>query len=52
MPTVRDRTYEVLRAHGITTRRYTGDQLEGVPREIAADLRAALSLPPVLVTKT
>jgi very-short-patch-repair endonuclease len=35
-----------LRAHGITTRRYTGDQLEAAPERVAADLRA------VLVTKT
>ncbi|HKZ13680.1 MAG TPA: DUF559 domain-containing protein [Solirubrobacterales bacterium] len=32
-----------LRAHGIATRRYTGDQLEGTPDEVVADLRAALS---------
>jgi len=31
-----------LRAHGITTRRYTGDQLEVAPKRVAADLRAAL----------
>jgi len=35
-----------LRAHGITTRRYTGEQLETAPERVAADLR------PVLVTKT
>jgi hypothetical protein len=40
-----DRDLE-LRSHGITTRRYTGDQLESAPERIAADLRA------VLVTKT
>jgi very-short-patch-repair endonuclease len=31
-----------LRAHGVTTRRYTGDQLEGAPQSVAADLRQAL----------
>jgi hypothetical protein len=31
-----------LRAHGITTRRYTGDQLEVAPKRVAADLRTAL----------
>ena len=35
-----------LRAHGIATRRYTGDQLEEAPAAVVADLRAAL------VTKT
>jgi hypothetical protein len=35
-----------LRAHGIATRRYTGDQMEAAAQEIAADLREAL------VTKT
>jgi len=40
-----------LRAHGITTRRYTGDQLETAPEEIAADLRAAMTPPRVLVTE-
>jgi Transcriptional regulator, AbiEi antitoxin len=33
-----------LRAHGITTRRYTGDQLEAAPEAVAADLRVALGL--------
>ena len=33
-----------LRAHGITTRRYTGDQLEAAPRAVVADLRVALGL--------
>lgn len=36
-----DRDLE-LRAHGITTRRYTGDQLEAAPDAVAADLRVAL----------
>jgi hypothetical protein len=40
-----------LRAHGITMRRYTGDQLEAAPRAIAADLRAALASPSVLVAE-
>jgi len=31
-----------LRAHGITTRRYTGDQLEAAPEAVVADLREAL----------
>lgn len=31
-----------LRAHGIETRRYTGDQLEGTPEAVVADLREAL----------
>jgi hypothetical protein len=31
-----------LRAQGVTTRRYTGDQLEIAPEKVAADLRAAL----------
>lgn len=31
-----------LRAHGIATRRYTGDQLEAAPEAVAADLREAL----------
>ncbi len=31
-----------LRAQGITTRRYTGDQLEAAPEAVAADLRRAL----------
>ncbi len=35
-----------LRTHGITTRRYTGDQLEVAPEAVVADLHAAL------VTKT
>jgi hypothetical protein len=35
-----------LRSQGITTRRYTGDQLEVAPERVAADLR------PALVTKT
>ena len=33
-----------LRAHGITTRRYTGDQLEAASDAVAADLREALGL--------
>ena len=33
-----------LRAHGIETRRYTGDQLEAAPDAVAADLREALGL--------
>ncbi|MCU1295678.1 MAG: hypothetical protein JWP08_4528 [Bryobacterales bacterium] len=33
-----------LRAHGITTRRYTGDQLEGARDAVVADLREALGL--------
>jgi hypothetical protein len=36
-----DRDLE-LRAHGITTRRYTGDQLEAAPDAVVADLREAL----------
>jgi hypothetical protein len=36
-----DRDLE-LRARGITTRRYTGDQLEAAPEAVAADLRQAL----------
>lgn len=31
-----------LRAHGIETRRYTGDQIEAAPAAVVADLRAAL----------
>lgn len=31
-----------LRAQGITTRRYTGDQLEAAPEAVAVDLRRAL----------
>jgi hypothetical protein len=31
-----------LRARGITTRRYTGDQLEAAPHAVAADLREVL----------
>jgi len=31
-----------LRAHGITTRRYTGDQLEAAPEAVVADLGEAL----------
>jgi hypothetical protein len=31
-----------MRAHGIATRRYTGDQLEATPDAVAADLRVAL----------
>ena len=31
-----------LRTHGITTRRYTGDQLEAAPEAVIADLRQAL----------
>ncbi|MBN9623314.1 MAG: type IV toxin-antitoxin system AbiEi family antitoxin domain-containing protein [Actinobacteria bacterium] len=31
-----------LRAHGIRTRRYTGDQLEAAPGAVAADLREVL----------
>ncbi|MBS1678753.1 MAG: type IV toxin-antitoxin system AbiEi family antitoxin domain-containing protein [Actinobacteria bacterium] len=31
-----------LRAHGITTRRYTGDQLEVAPQAVAADLKQVL----------
>ena len=34
-----------LRLHGITTRRYTGDQLEAEPAAVAADLGAALGRP-------
>jgi Transcriptional regulator, AbiEi antitoxin/Protein of unknown function (DUF559) len=41
-----------LRAHGITTRRYTGDQLEASPDAVVSDLREALAAPPALVTKT
>ncbi|MBS1885241.1 MAG: hypothetical protein JSS97_20005 [Actinobacteria bacterium] len=33
-----------LRVHGITTRRYTGDQLEAAPEAVCADLRRALGL--------
>jgi very-short-patch-repair endonuclease len=33
-----------LRAHHITTRRYTGDQLEAASRAVAADLREALGV--------
>lgn len=33
-----------LRAHGIETRRYTGDQLEAAPEAVFADLREALAL--------
>ena len=33
-----------LRAHRITTRRYTGDQLEAASDAVAADLREALGL--------
>jgi very-short-patch-repair endonuclease len=33
-----------LHAHGYTTRRYTGEQLESAPEAIAADLRDALGL--------
>lgn len=33
-----------LRARGIATRRYTGDQLEAAPDAVAADLRDALGL--------
>ena len=36
-----DRDLE-LRAAGIATRRYTGDQLEAAPEAVAADLRQAL----------
>jgi hypothetical protein len=36
-----DRDLE-LRGHGITTRRYTGDQLEAAPGAVVADLREAL----------
>jgi Transcriptional regulator, AbiEi antitoxin/Protein of unknown function (DUF559) len=39
---VRDLT---LRAHGIETRRYTGDQLEATPEAVLADLRRALDRP-------
>jgi very-short-patch-repair endonuclease len=38
-----DRDLE-LRAHGITTRRYTGDQLEAAPEAVVADLRQELGL--------
>jgi hypothetical protein len=31
-----------LRAHGIATRRYTGDQMEAAPEAVVADLRQAL----------
>ncbi len=31
-----------LRAHGIEVRRYTGDQIEGSPEAVVADLRTAL----------
>ncbi|HTT95029.1 MAG TPA: type IV toxin-antitoxin system AbiEi family antitoxin domain-containing protein [Solirubrobacterales bacterium] len=38
-----DRARELaLRAHGIETRRYTGEQLEGAAEAVVADLRAAL----------
>ena len=33
-----------LRAHGIATRRYTGDQLEAASEAVVADLRDALGL--------
>lgn len=33
-----------LRGHGITTRRYTGDQIEATSDAVAADLREALGL--------
>lgn len=33
-----------LRAHGIATRRYTGDQLEAAPEAVVADLRRALAV--------
>jgi very-short-patch-repair endonuclease len=33
-----------LRAHGIATRRYTGDQLEAAPEAVVPDLRRALGL--------
>lgn len=33
-----------LRSRGYTTRRYTGEQLEGAPETVAADLRGALAL--------
>ena len=33
-----------LRAHGIETRRYTGDQLEAAPEAVVADLKEALGL--------
>ncbi|MBS1889023.1 MAG: type IV toxin-antitoxin system AbiEi family antitoxin domain-containing protein [Actinobacteria bacterium] len=33
-----------LRAHGIATRRYTGEQLEAAPQAVVADLRQALGL--------
>ncbi|HEY0278441.1 MAG TPA: hypothetical protein VGC32_09255 [Solirubrobacterales bacterium] len=33
-----------LRGHGLTTRRYTGDQLEAASDAVAADLREALGL--------
>ncbi len=33
-----------LRAHGIETRRYTGDQLEAAPEAVVADLRGALAV--------
>jgi hypothetical protein len=38
-----DRDLE-LRARGIATRRYTGDQLEAAPQAVVADLREALGL--------
>jgi very-short-patch-repair endonuclease len=38
-----DRDLE-LRAHGIATRRYTGDQMEAAPEAVVADLREALGL--------
>ncbi|HEX4305363.1 MAG TPA: hypothetical protein VHZ54_04960 [Solirubrobacterales bacterium] len=38
-----DRDLE-LRAHGIATRRYTGDQLEAAPEAVLADLRQALGV--------
>ncbi|MGH2939655.1 MAG: type IV toxin-antitoxin system AbiEi family antitoxin domain-containing protein [Solirubrobacterales bacterium] len=34
----------VLRGHGITTRRYTGDQLETAPGAVVADLRQAFGV--------
>jgi very-short-patch-repair endonuclease len=33
-----------LHAHGLATRRYTGEQLESAPETVAADLRGALGL--------
>ncbi|HXF31668.1 MAG TPA: type IV toxin-antitoxin system AbiEi family antitoxin domain-containing protein [Solirubrobacterales bacterium] len=41
-----------LRARGIETRRYTGDQLEAAPEAVVADLRATFAAAPApLVTK-